>query len=847
MKGGHFSRRLSIRTFRLVRLLVRLFSVCVIILFSIFVFLRIYGVPKPLLATLVQRANAAGIPVDIDSVKLTLRGWKAVGVRYYSRHPDDLEPMFSANEVLFARHVDSESDGPAGWGFDVDAVGIIMTPSGEWGVDMPEYSPARNLDRLQLSLSFLPDRIQISEGQMRWMGIDFIVEGTFFKKRTPASRRRKPDAPRTPVEREPPGARRIWLTKEMAQKVEDQIRSLDVSEGCSMNISFLIDPSDVSRNHVDFSGRLNSFAYDGIGFSGLDFEGAFDFPELKVKRISTQHKDGRLDVSARYDFKSSLVSGSLNNSITSADLLHLLPVSISNVLPAIGVEVESIPRCELAAGPVAASNILNDIRGSFTIADLHLRDLHITTLKGNVQRKDGRLELTELSGSVADQMQHSQSVGSSMAGGKAEGMVFWDVPSHEFGVRAEGSFDPNLLLTPLSDVRIATNVISRFRFKNRPPEVTLELGARVNDWSTFYLDIRGAGDNVIFHDVEFTSVNAAVSYTNHVLDIERVAGLQGALYVKGAAQLDFSKSTVRVDGVSTLPLSAVEDVAYAGFDLFGSKVKTDGATRLRAHGILDWGSMRATDFTAEVEVDQVEVPIARLNRFKSRVSGSGPLVSILDASFDIYGGSGIGDMEIELDPASTNIPYRLGLNLAGSDFRQCLLFLNPALKSSVSGKVTAEADVQSDFTTDFFTTADGTGSVSIVEGQLADLPFFNGFSRLMRMVIPSFNVFSITSLRGSFALNDGVIRSEDAFFGGDIISAVGHGSYSKVRGFDARVHAQVASDKGLSKVVRTLTNPLFRLFEMELGGTLANPEWRLEKLPGGLRSGSEAKEKPKSD
>ena len=116
------------------------------------------------------------------------------------------------------------------------------------------------------------------------------------------------------------------------------------------------------------------------------------------------------------------------------------------------------------------------------------------------------------------------------------------------------------------------------------------------------------------------------------------------------------------------------------------------------------------------------------------------------------------------------------------------------------------------------------------KGQLADLPLFQGFSRLMRRVFPSFTVFSITNLRGNFTIADGVIMSEDAYFEGDVLSAKGRGRYVHPTGFDATIQAQVFRDGRISRMVRIITDPLMRLLEMRLEGPVTDPSWQLQNF-----------------
>ncbi|MEA2069624.1 MAG: AsmA-like C-terminal region-containing protein, partial [Verrucomicrobiota bacterium] len=277
-------------------------------------------------------------------------------------------------------------------------------------------------------------------------------------------------------------------------------------------------------------------------------------------------------------------------------------------------------------------------------------------------------------------------------------------------------------------------------------------------------------------------------------------------------------------------------------NLFGNKILTEGDTQIKARGTLDWGTMQETDFVAEVEAAGLGIPVAHMEGFRAVVTGAGPLVSVKEATFGLYQGSGQGEFSILLDPKANGMPYEMDVKVEGADFRKCLKFLRPEVDYKVSGVLSGNVHFEADMTRGFFETANGDGSLRVEDGQLADLPFFSGFSRLMRKVIPGFNVFSITSLSGTFVFEEGVVRSPDAYFAGDVICAKAKGSYSKKTGFDALVQGQVLSNRGLSKLVRVITDPIFKFFEFKLGGALSEPSWRLEKLPGGTRPADAAKE-----
>ncbi|NNJ69998.1 MAG: hypothetical protein HKP10_01765, partial [Kiritimatiellales bacterium] len=164
------------------------------------------------------------------------------------------------------------------------------------------------------------------------------------------------------------------------------------------------------------------------------------------------------------------------------------------------------------------------------------------------------------------------------------------------------------------------------------------------------------------------------------------------------------------------------------------------------------------------------------------------------------------------------------------DFLEFLKHLTKNPKMRASGMLSGSAHCKADMAGDFFETANGSGNVLIKNGQLADLPLFGGLSRLIRNIVPSFSVFPITRLSGTFDLRDGVIHSNDAYFEGDLLSAKGWGKFSKKDGFDANLQVQALRDSNLSKVVRVITDPFFKLLEMKLEGPFSDPSWRLEKL-----------------
>jgi hypothetical protein len=769
-----------------------------------------------------RRVNAAGIPVAVDGINLTLHGWRADRVRYYSNNPDDLKPLFLAQEVYFSVRNSRlrETQGSDALNLDVEAVDVTVNPAMEWGVAIPQGSPSRHVARLEVSLRFLPERIMVSHGKIDWLGFRFNLNGTILKgerKLQPRIRKQETLIP-------------IPITEEQFLAFESQLETLRLPNGVTVDIDFSIDTAQYAASRVDLAVNARELEFREVGFSRIDIAGSYAYPAIRIERAGLFQGKQSLQLSGEYNLDSKLAKGSLYNSITSGQPLLLLPDWIHDVLEKAQLRFEHLPRLEINFGPAKLKALLNCVSGAFAIRGANYQGIEIEALRGRVKRENKRLEFTNLQGSVLGQEERAAETGSAMHGGTTSGSAFWDENMREFGVGADVNFDPTLLIQALSPVEIATNIIHRFKFKGRPPQGHVELGSNVDDWSTFYIDIQAMANDVVFQGVAFDSVNATETYKHAKLNLDPVVAMQGADFIKGSALLDFRASTVSFDAFASMDPADLEDLIYPDLDLFGNHIIAGGDIRITARGSFDWGTMQQTDFSAQIEAEQLRIPVAQLDHFTAEVVGDGPTITARNAKFGLYGGTGAGEFSVMWNPPQKKLPYDVDLSFSGVDINQCLAFFRGKRPATVTGIMEGNARIEADFSTNFYHTANGKGVVRVKDGQLADLPLFQGFSSLMRKVFPSFKVFSITSLRGDFSIVDGVISSENAYFEGDILSATARGRYVQETGYDAYIQAQVLSEGRISRVVRVITNPLMKLLELKLEGTLSNPSWKLDKF-----------------
>ena len=605
---------------------------------------------------------------------------------------------------------------------------------------------------------------------------------------------------------------------------------LDLGAGATVDINFSVDAGDYAASRVAFSVEAEDAEWGGIDFSHAKLAGSYAYPDILLHQVSVSLNNQIAQLSGGYNLETKQIKGVLKNTITSREILLLLPSFVHDLLVKAELRLGQLPALDIEFGPALPNELLNHVAGSFAIHDLSYTDLDIALLRSEISRKNKRLEFTNLHGDFLGQEERAKELGTTMHGGSAEGSVFWDGITREFGVDVDVSLDPNILVGALSPVKIATNIIQRFSFKDQAPRGHVAVGMDVRDLNTFYIDIQAMGNDLSFQGVEFASMNVTQTYLGGILNLDPIAAVQGTDFLKGSTSIDLRNSIATFDVMGSLSPAALEDMIHPKLNLFGHKIKTEGNTQIKAQGVFDWKTMQATDFTAEVEAEHLDLPVARLDNFSATVSGDGPVLEVKDALFKIYGGDGLGRFNVLLNPQTNTMPYEMNIDLKNADFLQSLQYVELAADSDFSGQLSVVADFKADMLRDFFETANGHGSMVVEKGQLADLPLFRGFSRLMRKMIPGFNVFSITSLRCGFELRDGVVHTDNAYFEGNLLSAKASGSYSSAEGYDASVQAQVFSENLISKLFRVITNPLFKLFEFRLEGPFDDPSWRLDKF-----------------
>ncbi|MBN2162176.1 MAG: hypothetical protein JXR25_06240 [Pontiellaceae bacterium] len=770
-----------------------------------------------MLRKIVQELNARGISVDLDALTLSRFGWKAENFCYYSGLSDDLEPVFCAEVVYVMPSRNMAHAAQDGAGFEIDARAVRLNPSSAWCVGVPESSHIRDLERMRLRIGVNRGRVVIQDAHASWCGVELYVDGRAFW--TPS------DDPEHLPDFLP-----LVIDPAVFERFDQILCSLLEKKSGVVRVQFRLDQNHSDANQIRFSASADGIDFAGVELDLVEVVACYENNRVLLDR-ALLCQDGRsLLADGAYERTSGAVELHVQNSLAAPELLTLLPENVQDLMELFGLKLTTVPAFDMRLGPGLPEELLNRVSGSFEVLDAEFRGLHFSSCSSRVTRKAGRLDLTEIKAILSDQTEQSMETGSCMLGGTASGSFFWDAGKREIGCNADGCFDPTLLIPPLSDVRVATNILHRFQCDRETPQAHVEFGFQYQPWSEFFFNLQGSGNDLRYRGVPFTSISASLEYRDMILEFDSLLAQQGIDFCKGMVSFDFRNHLFSFDGDANMNPATLESVVFPRGEVFGNAVRFEGPARMHGSGTIDWREMKATDFRGEVAADRVELPMMAMDDFKCSVIGDGPVIQLDEMTFGLYSGTGMGTFSVLVDPSRDSLPCKVEVGVNKADFSKFIHYVYPELRMEATGELYGWIKADADIADDLLESAKGAGRVDIRHGQLADLPLFRGFSSTVRKLFPSFRAFSITRLNGDFEIHDGIVSSDNAYFDGDVISAKGRGAYSFRNGFNAYVQAQVLSDNSVSRIFRFLTDPLLKLFEMKLSGMLPDPKWELGAL-----------------
>ena len=785
------------------------FTLSLLILLTLFL-LFTRGLPDYFTQKIIDRVQKKGLSLQIDSIRLSPRGWVLHNVRLYSPSPDDLQPLLKTEYLTLSLWPDNWLKlSKTGWNISVYGKKIDLSAGPVWENTLRADNPFRTLSRLHASLHTERERFQIEDADLSWGELRIHLKGqaVLSGSRAPLS---LPDI-------------RIRATR-----LANELAKLHFETDPDIDIHFNVDSNAPEKNRITATGLAEGILWKKRTYRQLRTELTATPKELTLDLLHiTQPNGARLHITGSLDLETRIAQLNLENSLAAGDLLNLLPEQLRGDLIRAELDLFGPAEFNAALGPSPLDKILEHIQIDVQNVQLTRKDLTLDPLTFELRRDGDRLTVEKIKAHANE--------------GMLTGRFEMDIPSRKWKTALHTS--------GANPVPVGTLVgpglqmwIQRASFTNQQPEVSVNLSYGGTQGS-LRMDGTFSAQNISCTGGPLDTLQVGMAYSNRVLTLAPLHAAYENKQFDGTVQVDFAEKIAQFT-ITTNNFSpkAIARVLAPDHPSFLEKLTFSGPIQSSGTGKIDYGTWAEHTVHATFRTEQVSLNTLRADSFTSRIDCIGTQLAFTNTSIGFCDGFAEGSANFDILLRDGSAPYRIKARAESIDFKKLFAQISTNDHSQIAGVLSGNIQITADAKTDFWTSAQGGGSLSIEEGQLANLPLLGGFTHLIQTAIPGFSLFSITTLSADYTLADGKLQSRKVQLGGTLLSAQAKGTYSPAEGLDVRLRAvplrNTREDKKWyqlhlwsAEALKKATSPLFNLLEFELKGSLQDPQWRMKALP----------------
>ncbi len=411
--------------------------------------------------------------------------------------------------------------------------------------------------------------------------------------------------------------------------------------------------------------------------------------------------------------------------------------------------------------------------------------------------------------------------------------------SSEFEGQWASAFDPRLLL-PLLRRHCPAHawILEAFRFPRRPPEVELAFQGRWKPELVFELESRNQARDLVYHETPLAearvAVRVALKGTNGV-----VVTLQPLLAVRpegsgqGWVRVDMGARAVSFDASSALHPQATAKMIDPFVERLVRQFRFEGPVRAAGWGTVGFAETRLNDMELMVAAQRAgwKMFLADTCALDFRLLDN--QAEITDLRGAIYGGRFDARASVDLGLGGDPLRYETEADLRAADFSRLIEALSAKNDGKFEGTLSAHLDLEGLVGEGQGRSARGAGWVVISDGRIFQIPLFGGLSDFLTRIIPGLSaLLRQTDVKAEFVIRDGKIHADEVLIEGDVLSLVGKGDYALDGTLDFKVQVKLLRKHTLAAdVFRFMTQPVSKMFEFQLSGTVAEPRWRPVNIP----------------
>lgn len=797
-------RKIGFHIFRLTG-----FALGLSVLLTLFALLVI-GLPPGLTRRITAELQAAGIPVQVQSIRLsTHRGWVLNDVCLYSTSPDDLQPLLTAKKLYFLPWPENwKHPSEGGWRINIYAKKLGVSLGQPWETALPNEHPFRIINRLDASLTISPGHIAVEHAELDWGGIHLLAHGNSIYS----------------VQKKESGSPQGKDFRRRAAKAADALSQLKCEQPPQLNLNFNFNDTLPEETFLDASLSATGVTWNRRLYQQLTGSLTCRDSIWTLGALQLRQSDGeQLMLRGKIDLNQGVAQASIENTLSALDLLTLLPEETLSAVAQTGIKPYGKLNFTATAGPAPVAQLAEKIDVRIEQAQLTRQNITLDPLALHLARDGNRVEVDGIQAKVN--------------GGPLAGNFKLNLDSSEWTAHVQTQCDPSIAGAYDEDLG---EFISRFKFPGEYPNADLTLSNGEGD--SVVMSGTLSGDQFTCGGVPIGHLEAFMTYSNQVVDLTPIHVVRTNEKFDGSVQVDFTRQLGIFNATNSFPPGDIARALAPDEHTILEAFHFDGPVYAAGQGQIDYGNWTNHLFKGMFHAENVSMDKLKVTLFNSAVEVRGTQLLFTNAAAQLYSGTveGAADFDILLEDGAA--PYNINARFSQIDLTQMLKELSPGDYGRTRGQLSTAFNITADAKAGFWKSVKGAGRIEIKDGHLADVPFLGGFSRLIQSTFSGFSLFSLTAFSADYELGGGAIRSENAQLGGTLVSARGRGNYSPETGLDFIVTAepfrQTGRDKEKSQLqklaadaLRETTAPFFRLLEFQLEGPLDKPAWRFVNLP----------------
>lgn len=768
--------------------------------------LLVVGLPEHLTGRITEQLAAADIPLRFDSVRLsTHRGWVLNNARFYSKNPDDLQPLFSAKKLyVWAWPRDWKNLEQTDWHVKIFVRNLSVSLGRAWDSALPEKHPFRTIRKLKATLTAGSESLTLDRSSLYWGGINIETHGsiTFPVIRSSDANRRR------------------------AALALDALSRLKFEESPELTLDFTLNTAHPEKTILNAQFSAEGFIWNGNTYDRISGDLTYKNRILEIADLRLMEApDEEAFINGTFNPANSNALLSVVSSLAVADLFNLLPNGLPPILEKTGFEPFGPLRLSATLGPAPLSRLAEKMDVQIQQARVRRNDLLLDPLAFHLLRDGNRLVITNIQARAN--------------GGPFAGNLSIDLSTKAWTARTQTQCDPAPVGTLVGGG--LQKFLQRFEFPQESPQADLTL-SRAGTNATLVVTGDLLGTRFRAGGVTVGKLETSLTYSNRWLDLTDLHITRDDNHFDGRVQVDLVNQLGFFNATNSFPPTDVVHALAPGRTTILDHIRFDGPIASFGSGQIDYGHETNHALRATFRGEQIGNGKITADHFQSNLLVDGTQLLFTNATAQLYTGTVEGSAQFDLFTTDGAAPYRLDAQLNRLDFAQLLRAISSADPGQTQGELSGAVSLSADTQTGFWNSVQGRGNVTLQNGHLADIPLFGGFSWLLRSTFPAFNVFALNSFSADYELHDGAIYSSSAKLGGTLLSATGRGKWSPDKGLDFIVIAeplrQTREDKAWYQVqlwaadmLKLSTAPLFYLLEFRLEGPLNKPDWRFVNLP----------------